>query len=770
MKYFLFILAINSHYCFAQKNNWAEFPKKEHNLVLQAPINSWDEAIPLGNGLMGGLLWGENNTLRLSLDRGDLWDERTNGEPEWWKKYTYHIGVDLINQKKSDSVNNLWNLPYDGVTPTKLPAGRLEIHLPVSEIVKNFELNLASAEGIARFRSNGRVKVLYCATEPVVLISIKGMIPNMVNLLSTMDVFRRNTLVKSYQSSGGTVEKLGYPEAIKGKHKNAQWYVQKAANGLKYCVYVQSKQIKNETLLAIAIVTTNDANDFLSLAKNRCEAALNIGYAATLEKHKQWWKIFWRQSSISIPDVTVQKQYNLVQYFYGAASRSSAPPMPLQGVWTADNGSLPPWKGDYHNDLNTQMTYMAYQESGRFEEGTSYINYLWDRRNVFQDFARDFYGTKGLACPGVMSYSGQPLGGWGQYSLSPTMSAWSAHLFYLHWIYTADEIFLREKAYPWASEVGECMLGLLKPDENGILKLPLSSSPEIFDDSPSAWLQPNSNYDLMCLKMLFLSLSEMAEANDNDSESKKWSDAAVSLGDFYLKEDGTLLIDANTELSSSHRHLSNLIAFYPFNLITNEGGKKDEEIIKASLKNWEDLGTSKWVGYSYTWMSCLQARLGNADEAIKNLDIFVKAFVLRNGFHVNGDQTKRGYTDFTYRPFTLEGNFLASQAVQEMLLQSWSATPGKINTGIIRLFPATPKKWADASFIDLRAEGGYKVSASRKNNKIVWFKITSNKAGTVRIKDNFQGHVPKWNLNIVQKNGDVYEVKLAKGQRLEATF
>jgi hypothetical protein len=153
-------------------------------------------------------------------------------------------------------------------------------------------------------------------------------------------------------------------------------------------------------------------------------------------------------------------------------------------------------------------------------------------------FARDFYGTGGLACPGVMSYSGQPLGGWGQYAMSPSNSAWSAHLFYLHWLYTADEVYLKEKAYPWCSGVGECMLGLLKPDENGILKLPLSSSPEIFDDSPESWLQPNSNYDLMCLKMLFLSLSEMATASNLDADTKNWSKAALALGGFHKKTDG----------------------------------------------------------------------------------------------------------------------------------------------------------------------------------------------------------------------------------------
>jgi len=766
----LFLFLINSFGAVAQKGKMPELPKPCYNLVLQAPINTWDEAIPLGNGLMGGLLWGENNTIRLSLDRGDLWDDRTSGGKEWWKEHTYQKTADLIAQKKYDLVNDWWDSPYSGVTPTKLPAGRIEIKLPVSEIVKNFELNLSTAEGIARFNSNAVIKVMYSAIQPVILLSIKGTIADSINLLSTMDVYRRKNMGEKGLSSGGSINNLGYPEAEKGKSGTAQWYIQQAATGLKYCVYLQSKQINNETLLAITITSTNDTSDFLSLASQRCITALQKGYDDIQRTHVQWWKKFWEQSSVSVPDTAIQKQYNLVQYFYGAASRSDAPPMPLQGVWTADNGTLPPWKGDYHNDLNTQMTYIAYQEAGRFDEGDSYLNFLWGRRKVFKDFAKDFYGTGGLACPGVMSYSGQPLGGWGQYSMSPTMSAWSAHLFYLHWLYTADEKFLKEKAYPWCSGVGECMLGLLKPDEKGILKLPLSSSPEFFDNSPKAWLKPNSNYDLMCLKMLFLFLKEMATACNKNAEAKKWSEAASALGDFHTKTDGTLLLDAVTDLSNSHRHLSNIIGLYPFNLVTAEGGEKDTRIISSSLKKWDSLGTSQWCGYTFSWMSCLQARIGNAGAAIKDLDIFVKAFVLRNGFHANGDQTKSGYSDFTYRPFTLEGNFLASQAVQEMLLQSWSPAPGKINTGIIRIFPATPKKWANASFRNLRAEGGYKVSASRKNSKTIWFSITSGKTGIVRIKDNFNGQKPKWNLPNVRKKGTVYQINLAKGQVLEGVF
>ena len=471
-----------------------------------------------------------------------------------------------------------------------------------------------------------------------------------------------------------------------------------------------------------------------------------------------------------MPDPRILQHYYLVRYFYGAASRRGAPPMPLQGVWSADAGSLPPWKGDYHNDLNTQMTYMGYQAAGHFDEGATFLDMLWDLLPTFRQFAKDFYSAPGAAVPGVMSIKGQALGGWGQYSLSPTMGAWNAHLFYLHWRYTGDDQFLRNRAYPWCSEIGECLLHLLKPDINGILRLPLSSSPEIFDNSLRAFLIPNSNYDLMSMKMLFLALTEMANAIGNAPDANRWAQAARQLGSWHNILDGTLLLDEKTPLPGSHRHLSNLMGLYPFNLITVDGGTRDQKIITASLKQWEAAGTNAWCGYSFSWMAALRARVGDSEAALRYLDIYTRAFILRNGFHANGDQTKSGFSDMTYRPFTLEGNFLAMAAVHEMLLQSWSASPGTSDAGTIRIFPTTPERWHEASFADLRCEGGHCVSARREDNVTTWFRIVAGRDGTVRIRDNFVKRDPKWNLDSVKKVGDNFEVALKRGDIIETTL
>ncbi len=751
----------------ARRPGTARLPGPDLNLTLAAPIATWDEAIPLGNGLMGGLLWGGDSTLKLSLDRGDLWDERPAAGMRW-ELFTWANLIRKVAERDYDYINDVFDRAYRDSHPSKIPAGRIEITLDPGQRLERFELNLATAEGRAHLSGGARAEALFSAAHPVALLRIPGAAPRAARLLTPGMVAAGGVTSSGPDSQG--VAKLGYPPAVFGDEPGLQWYVQEAALGMRYVVALGSRRAGDATLYAVAVTATMDDADPLALAKRRVRAALDAGWDAQRAPHAAWWARFWSQSQVSVPDPAILRHYYLARYFHGAASRRSAPPMPLQGVWTADAGSLPPWKGDYHNDLNTQMTYMAYQSAGHFDEGLSYLDFLWDRRPRFQRFAREFYGTDGLATPGVMTLAGEPLAGWVQYSLSPTMSAWSAHLFYLHWRYTMDEAFLRERAYPWASDVGTCMLALLKPDASGVLVLPLSSSPEVFDNSHRAWMQPNSNYDLMSLRMLFLSLAEMADALDRHDEAARWKGASDQLGPYHVRADGTLKLSANEDLPASHRHLSNLMGLHPFNLITAEGGPQDVRMIAASLAEWDAKGTKEWCGYSFSWMSALRARVGQPEEALRLLEIYAKAFILRNGFHANGDQTKSGYSNFTYRPFTLEGNFLAMHAVHEMLLQSWSATPGVRDTEIIRLFPATSARWADASFEDLRAEGGYLVSARRENGVTTWFRIKAGRAGTLRVRDNFGGRAPQWNRPGIRRVGENYEIAVKSGDAVEATL
>ena len=379
----------------------AAVPPADLNLVLQAPITTWDEAIPLGNGLMGGLLWGEQHTIRLSLDRGDLWDERPAVEKEWWKTRTFAKAAELIAKKEFATVNDWWDGPYNGVTPTKLPAGRLEITLDPAKAIERFELNLATAEGLRALRGRhlqldgllqrGANRSPCCAFPA----RRQGDRPDPVRRRSGRRRYR------SQQRRRGEPARLSAGRSTAAKATRSGTSRTPPTDCSTACASNHGAR-GDATLLAVAVTSTNDAADPLGLARKRCGDALAAGYAERCESRTPPGGAVLEAIVVSrCPPASwpSARQYHLVQYFYGAASRRGAPPMPLQGVWTADNGGLPPWKGDYHNDLNTQMTYIAYQTAGHFDEGLSYLDFLWNRRDVFAAFARDFYGTPGLACP-----------------------------------------------------------------------------------------------------------------------------------------------------------------------------------------------------------------------------------------------------------------------------------------------------------------------------------------------------------------------------------
>ena len=319
-----------------------------------------------------------------------------------------------------------------------------------------------------------------------------------------------------------------------------------------------------------------------------------------------------------------------------------------------------------------------------------------------------------MCLPAVMTIDGMPLGGWPMYSLSPTNQIWLARSFEQYYRYTGDERFLRERAYPYLRETGKCIQGLLEEQEDGTLLLPVSSSPEIHDDTEKAWLKPISNYDLALLQYLFETLGKLAEKLGLP-EAKEWQGIRKCLPKLYVNEKKVLMLSGEESLMESHRHLSNAMAVSPLELIPYEG--EGSQIIDAVIADYEKLGTSQWVGYTFTWMAHFYALQGNGEKAARQLDIFWKYFCGPNGFHLNGDFKQKGYSEFTYRPFTLEGNMFAADALQEMLFQ--------MKDGVIRLFPAIPDKWRKrgVGFAGFRGEKGLLCSADISDAGGIHWKI-----------------------------------------------
>ena len=198
--------------------------------------------------------------------------------------------------------------------------------------------------------------------------------------------------------------------------------------------------------------------------------------------------------------------------------------------------------------------------------------------------------------------------------------------------------------------------------------------------------------------------------------------------------------------TSSHRHHSHTMAIHPLGRLHVEQGDRERAIIDATLDRMVALGTQAWTGYSFSWFAGILARAGRAEEALRYLVDYERAFILRNGFHVNGDQIGAGLSGFRYRPFTLEGNFLAMDAVHEMLLQSWAPEQSgpRAYLPLVRLFPAMPEPLARG-----RVRGparGRRISGfgPARDSATVGFRIEATREGTLRLLDNFGGRTPRF--------------------------
>ena len=694
------------------------FPAGYCNLNFEKTIDRWDEAIPLGNGDMGCLIWGKPSALRFSIDKCDLWD--CTGGPRAGGEYTYRNLLRLVKQRKQKEIARIFDRPYHQATPTKLPAGKIIIDLKRKGNVKS-ALRLSNAHASAQVQ-DVRLESFVSATRPVGMIRISSTDCELhleapaYGKPGKLDWMRKRHTDAISQSLKNIRYEPSRSAEIREGDAVIRYFLQKTSESQHYGIFLYLLKRAEET---IAVYTVGFGAQESQVIRNSIEtlkAAAGDGYDAVFGEHAAWWGSFWSKSDVKLPDQQIEKNWYLGNYLLGSCSRKGRYPMPLQGVWTADNGELPPWKGDYHHDLNTQLCYSSYLKANHLDEGECFIDYLFSLEEKGRQFAAGYFEAPGLCLPGVMDIRGNPLGGWAMYSLSPTNQLWLCHLIKKHYDYTGDRAFLKEKAYPYIKECAELIVALLARDENGELVLPLSSSPEIHDNTLKSWLKPNSNYDLALLRCLFGELISLSETLGLEEDRLAWESTLSGLAPLAVDDDGCLMLSREERLRESHRHLSHLMSIYPLRLLRYDN-ERDKGIIDASIRDIEKLGSDYYVGYTFAWLANLYAAAKNGAKARDTLHIFFQYFCSQNGFHLNGDFQNQGYSTMKYRPFTLEGNFFALDAVQEMLLYS--------EGGAVCLCPAVPADWEELSFT-LRAQGGLLVSAEIRHSKAAAVTLTAS--------------------------------------------
>ncbi|MEN8117363.1 MAG: glycoside hydrolase family 95-like protein [Bacteroidota bacterium] len=731
----------------------------ENDLVFNDLARTWDEGMPIGNGLIGGLVWQKDNNLRISLDRSDLWDSRPSkafADADLNYKWLYNH---RINDTYDEALKKLNSFRPGRYAPTKLPGGALEFNIEHLGEPEQVRLYLDNALCEIRWADNVEMQIFTHATNPVGWFRINSNQNGIIPILKTPEYQSDREINEARVGGQGyDILYLDYDMGEVNIDEKSTRYHQKCWGNFYYDIAV--KWTKKGDVLEGAWSITSKSSKIKAIQE--VNDALTRGFAVDYDSHVKWWKNFWSQSSISIPDTVLQKQWYNEIYKIGAAARANTPPITLQAVWTADDDRLPPWRGDYHHDLNTQLSYWPFYSGNKLEYEQGFVDWLWSQVPENMEFTKRHFGVEGLNVLGMSTLEGKPMFGWIQYGMSPTTSGWLAHHFYLHWKYSNDTEFLKEKAYPYLKNVTKFYENISVKSENGKRKFPISSSPEIFNDSKDAWFTEITNYDLAIVRFVYNAVSEMALQLNLPNEAERFKRSLLEWPEFDLDEENCLTFAPGTPYNKSHRHFSHLMAFHPFGLIEWGNNKQDQEIIKATIKRLDDIGPDYWTGYSYSWLGNLKARAMDGDGAADALRIFAECFCLRNTFHVNGDQSKSGKSKYTYRPFTLEGNFAFASAINEMLIQS--------HTGVVRLFPAIPSSWKDVSFEKLRTVGAFLVSSEMKNGEVFCIEIESESDGVFRIVNPFDSgkYEIKGNMEI-EETGEELKISMAEGQKIMLT-
>ena len=686
-----------------------------HVLVLDEPPSGSDRGLPLANGLLGASIWADGADLIVSLDRTDLWDLRE--VPEFrGDGYSYADTIRLHREGRHDELRARLEDPYKHPGPTKLPAGRIRV---AGAGWDGGRLTLHTATAAVQTHSIGTIHAFVAADGECGHLVWQGERPQL-KIEPPAFGQRPDTLpVRTGPSiSHADVWDLGYAAPHLETRDGFSGYVVEGAEGFSFAVALGWRGDH----ACWSIATNAEGADPLAVARDRVAAALELGLADALARHEARWRALWERSAVALPDPDLDRQYHLDLYKLLAAGRRGAPPIALQGPWTSDNGQLPPWKGDYHHDLNTQMTYWPVYKANHLDLGLGFLDWLWDTRDECRDWTRCYFGLPGLNVPMTADLRNRQIGGWRQYTHLASTGAWLAQHFDLHWRYSGDDAFLADRAYPYVEEVCTFIAAVTEArDAEGKRGLALSASPEVNENRPEAWFDTLTTYENALFRYALELAGKMATHLGDAAAATRWSEMS---GQFppLVQDDRGLLIARDVPPDPDHRHLSHLLPIFPLGMYDHDLAAP---VVRQSMATLARSTTAWWMGYSFAWAAAVNAHVGDGDGALDLLSAY-RDHLYPNSFHANGDWQAKGHTKAVFGAFTLEGNSAAAAAVHNMLLRS--------RPGVVDVFPALPSEWRTASFRGFLADGGIEVDAALSDDGAVAITLRAPHAINVQLR------------------------------------
>lgn len=477
------------------------------------------------------------------------------------------------------------------------------------------------------------------------------------------------------------------PSPESGETAGTRWVLQPLKQGGHSTAWRETKHGDSRLLLLTTAFVQDAAESARTDALATIAAASIIPLPDFAKSHRQWWHDYWPLSFVSIPDTRLESFYAIQMYKLGSATRADRPAIDLMGPWFRST----PWAAIWWN-LNIQLTYSPVYTANRLSLGESLTNMLVkNQQNLIENAPHDIRHDSAF----ISRSSSYDLKGYSWFVEFGNLT-WAMHNFWLQYRYSMDERHLRD-LFPILRRSVNYMMHQLTPGDDGLLHFKKDISPE-YDTQAT-----DTNYNLAILRW---GLQALIDANEklhaNDPLLAKWQEVQAKLAPYPVDPTTGLMIGKDVPLSSSHRHYSHLLMIYPFYLMNWEQ-PEHRSLVEQSLNHWISF-KGALQGYSYTGAAAIKAQMGRGDDAAKLLDQFLDGYAKPNTMYLEAGPV-------------IETPLAGASTLHEMLLQSWG--------GKIRVFPAIPSTWKDTTIHQLRAEGGFLVSASRRDGRTQWVRIES---------------------------------------------